>query len=227
MTGDHSVIDITRVLSPETAAWPGDTQFSIEWIQETEKEDTVNLSKLTLSPHNSTHIEAPLHFYSQAASVEGLALKRLIGPCLVVDVTRAVDVSKTHLLIDEHILSKAIVYSGCSADNLPCRLLVKTGYKCDSSFNRQFWHFSSAAIDFLSRSGVGLVGTDAPSIDKFASKALPAHKACVQHDIYIIEYLDLTEVESGLYKLIALPVKMARVEASPLRAVLVDGSSKT
>ena len=42
----------------------------------------------------------------------------------------------------------------------------------------------------------------------------------LQGGISIIENLDLSQVEAGDYELIALPLKLEGVEASPVRAAL-------
>ncbi len=41
------------------------------------------------------------------------------------------------------------------------------------------------------------------------------------NEIIIIEGLRLKDIEEGIYKLIALPLKIKGVEASPIRAVLI------
>jgi arylformamidase len=65
------------------------------------------------------------------------------------------------------------------------------------------------------------VGIDTPSIDPFASKKLEAHQAVLRHNLAILEGLVLSDVEPGLYTLVALPLKLAQADASPVRAVLL------
>ena len=57
-------------------------------------------------------------------------------------------------------------------------------------------------------------------MDLFDSNDLPAHHACLEHDIAILEGLVLDRVPEGVYELIALPLKLAGFDASPVRAVL-------
>ncbi len=75
-------------------------------------------------------------------------------------------------------------------------------------------------MDYLHQRGVRLVGTDAPSVDPFASKDLPAHHRFLAHDMAILEGLALSGVPEGEYELIALPLRLAGFDASPVRAVL-------
>jgi arylformamidase len=66
-------------------------------------------------------------------------------------------------------------------------------------------------IEHLHRQGVRLVGIDTPSVDLFSSKDLPAHKACLKHELAILE---------GIYEFIALPRRLVGFDTSPVRAIL-------
>lgn len=68
--------------------------------------------------------------------------------------------------------------------------------------------------------GVCLIGLDVPSIDEAISESLPSHRLALMNGISVIENLDLQAVPAGLYELIALPLRLEGVEASPVRAVL-------
>jgi arylformamidase len=70
--------------------------------------------------------------------------------------------------------------------------------------------------------GVILLGLDVPSVDRIDSKDLPIHHALGSHGIAILESVDLTRVEPGVYELIALPLKVVGADGSPVRAVLKE-----
>ena len=76
-------------------------------------------------------------------------------------------------------------------------------------------------VDKLHECGVRLIGIDTPSVDLFTSKDLSAHQRFLANDMAILEGLALEGVRPGLYELIALPLKLAGFDASPVRAVLV------
>ena len=63
-------------------------------------------------------------------------------------------------------------------------------------------------------------GLDTPSVDEFHSKTLDSHHALRHRGIANLELLDLGGVPPGDYELIALPLKLAGLDASPVRAVL-------
>ena len=61
---------------------------------------------------------------------------------------------------------------------------------------------------------------DAPSVDARDSKTLAVHRALFGGGAVVLENLDLTEVEAGDYELTAYPLKIAGLDAAPVRAVL-------
>ena len=79
---------------------------------------------------------------------------------------------------------------------------------------------AAPTIELLASRGVQLVGIDTPSLDPETSKTLDAHHAIHRHAMGIVEGLVLDEVPAGDYELIALPLKLAGLDAAPLRAVL-------
>lgn len=68
--------------------------------------------------------------------------------------------------------------------------------------------------------GLRLFGTDAPSVDPTDSKTLDAHHALWHKGVVILEGLDLSAVPDGRYELIALPLRLAGMDAAPVRALL-------
>ena len=75
-------------------------------------------------------------------------------------------------------------------------------------------------IDVLAARGCRLIGTDAPSIDPEICKALRSHHAAHRAGMAILEGLVLDHLKEGRYELIALPLPIEGVEATPVRAVL-------
>ena len=63
-------------------------------------------------------------------------------------------------------------------------------------------------------------GTDAASLDPQDSKTLDAHRAVRAHGMAILEGVVLDQISAGDYELIALPLKLAGLDASPVRAIL-------
>ncbi len=95
-------------------------------------------------------------------------------------------------------------------------------------FTEDFAALSVELVGELVRRGVTLVGVDTPSVDLYSAKDLVAHHACLRGDLAILEGLVLAGVPDGVYELLALPLKLAGFDGSPVRAILrADRSSQS
>lgn len=194
-------------VSPRTAAWPGDQPFSCGWTMTRSSGASVNLSRLTSSPHVGTHVDAPYHYDDAGARVGGLALDAFIGPCVVIDARGVAEIGA------EALDANALAASP--------RVLLRTAERADPErFRDGFPTLTLDAVDVLRRAGVRLVGVDAPSVDPVESKDLAIHHALGAAGIPNVENLVLDGVDAGRYELLAAPVRYVDLDAAPLRAVL-------
>jgi arylformamidase len=201
--------DISPTISPDLKVWPGDTPPSREVLLDIGRGDNITLSTLRTTVHAGSHADGPNH-YGRGESIDRRPLEHYIGPCRLIDaeVPRATRVQRSHL-------------AGGLDGPVPPRILIRTGtYPDPNSFNKDFAALSPELIDELHGLGVTTVGIDAPSVDLFDSKDLPAHKAFLRNDMSILEGLVLQGVPAGDYELIAPPLKLAGFDGSPVRAVL-------
>jgi len=199
--------DISHPLSSATAFWPGDAPFTFQPTARLAEGASVNLSAISLSPHNGTHADAPYHYDDAGLTMDQVPLERYLGPARLVALEGREQVSEADL--------RALDLTGVE------RLLVRTGSCPDPTvFNEQFTFFDAGAVAYLSGLGVRLLGTDAHSVDAMTSKDLPAHNACRTGGILILENLNLSGVPTGDYELIALPLRIVAGDGSPVRAVL-------
>lgn len=167
----------------------------------------VNVSAITLSPHTGSHADAPLHYDAAGASIGEVPLDPYLGPCRVI---HAIDVGA---LIEPRHVEHAL-------HDAPPRVLVRTYRHSPAGWDSQFTAFAPSTIERLAARGVRLIGIDTPSIDPEQSKTLDSHQVVRRHGIAILESLVLDDVPAGDYELIALPLKLHGLDASPVRAVL-------
>ena len=204
------LIDISQTLSRETAVWPGDTPFAPFWVMQMQAGDSVNVGSVTMSLHTGTHADAPRHFRSDGGSPAECELSVYVGKALVVDLST--EESPVSAITTEHV--------DRIGDARPERVLFKTGTASPGHFSNDFAYFSVEAAESLVARGVRLVGIDTPSVDHAESKTLGSHHTFDAGDTAILENLVLGDVSPGWYELIALPLKLAGMDASPVRAVL-------
>ena len=104
-------------------------------------------------------------------------------------------------------------------ENLPPRVLLRTSRAASQSW-ASFTAVAPATLALLATKNIVLIGIDTPSVDPAASQDLPSHQQLLQHGLRVLENLVLDDVPEGDYELIALPLKLMRADASPVRAIL-------
>ncbi len=202
------IIDISQGLSPGMAVFPGDTDYDESWRFRLGPSCPVNVSRVGFSVHCGTHADAPLHYDRQGGAIGSLALEPYIGPCRVIDAR-----GQGPLCRPEEI--------GDRLGDVPPRVLLRLVESTDPKrWPSGFRALAPETVELLAARGVALVGIDTPSVDPETSKTLDAHMACRKADVRILENLVLSHVEPGDYELIALPLKLENLDASPVRAVL-------
>jgi arylformamidase len=208
--------DITPAVDAATPVWPGDTPVGIERVWRMEAGSPVNVARLTLSPHTGAHTDAPLHYDADGAAIGEVPLDAYLGPCRVIHCIGAAP-----LVMPDHVKA--------ALDGIPARVLLRTyAHAPLREWDSAFCAVAPATIDLLAAHGVTLIGIDTPSLDPQDSKTMDAHLRVRAHGMAILEGIVLDEVEAGDYELIALPLKLTTLDASPVRAVLraLDGASR-
>lgn len=191
-------IDISKDLVT-TEPYPGDPVPELEIFSSFSSGDSCNMARLTTTLHAGTHADAPLHFIDGGMDISRVPLSPFIGECVVIEVPEG---AITGSYVDEHFPKTAE------------RILIKGGGKA--------YFEKSGAEEAAISLGVKLIGTDANSVGCHHDQTGP-HRALLGENVAVLENLDLSEVEPGRYILLAQPVKIAGVEAAPVRAVLVSG----
>lgn len=202
------IIDISPTIQPETAVWPGDVAFSRDVCLDMKEGANLTLSSMTSTLHIGAHADAPNHYEREGAGIDGCALEPYFGPCQVITVSKA--------------RGERIYPSDLGAAVSAPRVLLKTlSFPDPNQFNEDFNSLSPELVEFLDSAGVVLVGLDTPSIDPFNDKELASHNAIAKAGMRNLEGLVLDHVSDGVYTLLALPLKIAGADASPVRAALI------
>jgi arylformamidase len=206
-------IDVTATLDPaRTPVYEGDAPMKFDFLKDMRRGDNLTLSVYSMGAHSGTHIDAPMHFIANGASVDQVALDRLIGAARVIDIPDSVQA------IDATELNRHN-WTG------PKRVLFRTrstlrGWMDSSQFHRDFAYIAPDAAQLLADAGVVLVGVDYISAEQFAAPAPRTHQILLGRGIPIVEGLDLRPARAGDYELIVLPIKVGGHEGAPARAIL-------
>jgi arylformamidase len=206
------IYDISLPVRPDMVIWPDSQNVNVQRVFDQENGDTATVSTLTLGIHTGTHLDAPLHFVRKGNAIEALELSSLCGPALVY-----------------HALDADFLTADCFEKlNIPSgteRLLIRTRnsslWRNDiSEFNPDYVAVSADGAQWLVKHKIKLIGVDYLSVAPFNDLVTP-HEILLQAGIIPLEGLDLSQVESGLYMLYCLPLKLVGVEGAPARTILI------
>jgi arylformamidase len=202
------IYDISPPIDASIHVWPGDTPFVHTVNLDMNTGANLTLSDIRTTVHVGAHTDAPSHYVADGEDISRRSLDLYLGNCAVV----TVEVACGERILPRHIEGKTI--------DAPRVLFRTCTFPQPRAWNEDFASLSPELVDALHERGVVLIGIDTPSVDPFHSKALEAHNAFARHDMAILEGIVLDGVPDGLYELIALPLRLVRADASPVRAVL-------
>ncbi len=209
------IFDISRTLSSQLAPWPGDVGVDFKLNGRIGKGSSVNLGMISMSLHNGSHADARFHFENDGWTIEQAELSTYLGPAVVVDLSGKYSGGAFPQMTIEDLTPWSEELKQAP------RLLLKTNVWPDSHiFPPEIPTIAREVPAWLQERGVQLLGFDVPSVDAITAKELINHHAIAAAGINIIESLDLSAVEAGRYQFVALPLKIAGGDGSPVRAIL-------
>jgi arylformamidase len=203
-------IDITVTIHRGMAHWPTDEAVGIERICDLNRGDDYNLSRILMSLHTGTHMDAPIHFIKDGIGIDRMPLDAAFGPARVIEIVDK-ELIRPPELQDHNIREGE-------------RILFKTANSASlwntDTFSEEFVSVSEESAAYLAQRGVLLVGVDYLSVGGFNTDIAKVHLSLLEAGVWIIEGLDLSRVEPGDYELVCLPLKVDRGDGAPARAIL-------
>jgi len=197
------IYDITRDLSADAILYPGDIRPRFREIDNGQ----YRVTEMTIGTHSGTHIDAPSHYLEGGRTVDQIPLDVLTGSARVLDCS---DV-------------ETVIGPGSLAGRLAGvrTLLLKTWFSRREQFDPGYPALSLEAADLIIEAGITCLGTDAPSIEAFSGDG-SVHRRLLGGGTVVLELLDLAAVPEGDYHMVALPMRLAGADGSPVRAILCN-----
>lgn len=203
-------LDITLPISPSLVHWPDNPPVRIERVRSLQRGDSCTVSQLTLGSHTGTHMDAPLHFFSQGKGLETMPLEVGVGSARVIpisnpEVVTAKELAKHHIRKGERILLKT--------KNSVRALKQKR-------FSKKFVYVETEAAEFLAERRILLLGVDYLSVAGYKKNSAAVHRVLLGAGIWIVEGLDLSKAPPGRCELLCLPLRILESDGAPARAIL-------
>jgi len=232
---DVRIVDLTHPFDQHTIYWPTSlSTFHLDRLHygKTDAGYFYAANSFCTPEHGGTHLDAPIHFTEGRWTVDQIPLRQLIGPGVVIDVSRQASASPDYQLSIDDIRRWESAHGPIPKGAI---VLLRTGWGKywgkrklylgdDTPGDASHLHFPSyskdAAAFLVNARKVAALGVDTASIDYGPSKDFIVHQIAGEANVPALENLvkleDLPELGAWI---IALPMKIAGGSGGPLRVV--------
>jgi kynurenine formamidase len=232
------IVDLTHAYDASTVYWPTASGFELEtdFKGMTEGGWYYEANTFRTAEHGGTHLDAPIHFAADRHHADEIPLERLMGPAVVIDVSRQASTDRDYQV-------SVADFEAWEERNGPLPdgviVLLRTGFG-------RFWpdreaymgtaergpeavkslHFPGlepeAARWLVAEREIHAIGLDTPSIDHGQSADFESHRILFERNIPAFENVaNLSGLPERGFHVIALPMKIRGGSGGPLRIVAI------
>lgn len=232
------VVDLSYSFDETSVYWPTAETFKLETDFEgvTDKGYFYSAYRYSAAEHGGTHLDAPVHFAKGRNTVDQIPLDQLMGPGLIVDVTRQCAANADYLVSVADMQQWERQNGRIAAGSI---VLLRTGFGKFYPDRRKYLgtdergaeavaklHFPGldpeAARWLTERRSIKAVGLDTASIDRGQSTMFDSHRILFEHNVPAFENVaNLDQLPSKGFQVIALPMKIKGGSGGPLRIIAV------
>lgn len=213
------LIDLSQPIFDNCPHYPGDPPVRSQLLADHAKGGW-RVEHLALTPHTGSHIDAPLHRFAVADSIDKLPLDRFTGPAFIADVRGA----RPGMPFTSSMLSRAL--HGKLEDSI---VLVATGWGAKRSHSEEWLeqspYVSPDGAEWLVEQGIRGVGIDHYSIGGCREpQNSMTHEILLGAGVWIVEELRFPEEVFALEQPVqfwALPIHLQGHSGAFCRPVLV------
>ena len=232
----EKIVDLTYDFDATTVYWPNAKSF--DW-----QKDYWDISArgywyaaghYSASEHGGTHIDAPIHFARDGATVDQILPKNLIAPAVVIDVSEACAKNNDYRLTVEDITAWEKQHGKIADGSL---VLARTGWGkywpdrkhylgSDIPGDINGLHFPAFSVEaarfLVSQRRINGVGIDTASMDYGPSRLFEVHGVILGAGRYGLENVaHMDQLPASGATIIALPMKIKGGSGAPTRIIAV------
>jgi arylformamidase len=231
--GELILVDLSYDLYNGMPIYPGDPEYKHEYVSRGDKYGQATHSKVSMSVHSGTHMDAPLHFVPNGDSVEKFDVYSLLAYGAVLDLSykqlgspiTTEDLRKFDPKVKQG--RAVMLYTGFAAR------------RGTQDFLYNWPYLSSSGADFLAERRVRVVGIEAQSIGGWwgrpgfnyparttRDEVVYVHHKLLSNGVLILEGVNnmdkvLNQCEGGEALFLFPAVKIRGAEGAPVRPVAV------
>src|SRR6267142_5230999 len=233
-----TIVDLSYAFDSSTVYWPTAETFHLEKDFEgtTDQGYYYSAYRYSAAEHGGTHIDAPVHFAKGHNSLDEIPLDQLLGPGIVVDVTKQCSENRDYLITTGDFTNWENRNGKIPAGTI---VLLRTGFGKFYPDRKRYLgtdergaaavanlHFPGlhpdAARWLMQHRKIKATGLDTASIDYGQSKLFESHRILMGQDIPAFENVaNLDRLPAKVAMVIALTMKIKGGSGGQLRIMAV------
>lgn len=208
------IIDLSHSIWDEQPCYPGDPVPRVRPFDSI-AEAGYNTTRLAIGSHQSTHLDAPFHYFHKGQTVDRIPLEQLYGPATLVDLAPDSELG------EQASIGPPMFEAHAEAFQPGARVLYRTGWGVrfgKSGYFRRHPSLTVEAAQWIAERRIVLLGMDTPSP---AEDPDEVHKILLGAGVIIVESLAHLEELPREFLFIAFPLRLTGRDGSPVRAAAV------
>lgn len=230
------VVDLTHAFDASSVYWPTAEAFKLEtdFEGETDKGYFYSAYRYSAAEHGGTHLDSPVHFAKGRHTVDEIPLERLMGPAIVVDVTKQCANNPDYQVSVADLQTWERTNGRIANGTI---VLLRTGFGKFYPDRKRYLgtdergpdavaklHFPGLHPDtarwLTQNRNIKAIGLDTASIDYGQSTLFESHRTLFDKNIPAFENVaNLDQLPLKGFSVIALPMKIKGGSGGPLRIV--------
>lgn len=211
-------IDLSHPLEDGQLNFPFDPKISIV-VHNTIDSIGYNISQISMSSHQGTHLDAPFHFYDDGKTLDQMRLDQFYGPATLVDLAPDGDLEAGTPLTIEMFEPHAEAFQPGA------KVIYRTGWNRMFGKPEFFSDFPTLTLDaaqWIADRNIGMLGMDTPTP---STDWLECHHILLKEGVEIVIVEGLTNLERlpKHFTFIGFPLNLKGRDGSPIRAVALVG----
>jgi arylformamidase len=209
-------IDLSHPLEHGQPNFPFDPKLSV-LVHNTVGSIGYNITQISLSTHQGTHLDVPFHFFDDGKTVDQVPLDRFYGPAVLIDLAPGGSLAARQPITAEMFRPHADKFAPGA------KVIYRTGWDRTfggEEFFRDFPSLTLEAARWIAGRRIGLLGMDTPTP---GADWKEIHQLLLGKDAEIIVVEGLAHLERlpERFTLAAFPLNVKGRDGSPIRAVAV------
>jgi kynurenine formamidase len=203
-------IDLTHPLRDGQPGFSYDPQLRVESYLTVQRAHS-NFSRISMSSHQGTHVDAMSHFVAGGKTLDEMPLAWFYGPARVIKIPKE---AREEITVEDLTKHQAMLRPAS-------RVIINTGWHREFGTPRFFEDFPAFTVDaarFLAARKLRLLGIDMPTPGR---AAYDIHHTFFAPDLemVLIESLANLDAVPETFTFIGFPMHFAGIDGAPIRAV--------